>query len=144
MIESDICDRLTWDIEVIRQLNGNESKLIVCGIVQLKDYVPNDIGRHTGALPDDYTLVILNYRESPLITQLMIILTDFCIQTGLRVANGRVGEDATEGKCTYVGSSVSSLIDYVIVSQEILKSNQYFISQIQIFYQIIVLLIFRL
>ena len=46
---------------------------------------------------------------------------DFCIQTGLRVANGRVGEDATEGKCTYVGSNGSSLIDYVIVSEDLLE-----------------------
>ena len=36
------------------------------------------------------------------------------------MANGRVGEDANGGKCTYVGSNCSSLIDYVIVSEEFL------------------------
>ena len=36
------------------------------------------------------------------------------------MANGRVGKDANEGKCSYeyVGSNGSSLIDYVIVSEE--------------------------
>ena len=36
------------------------------------------------------------------------------------MANGRVGEDAKEGKCTYVGARGSSLIDYIIVSQDLL------------------------
>ena len=36
-----------------------------------------------------------------------------CRQTGLRILNGRVGNDLTIGKCTFVGSRGSSLIDYV-------------------------------
>ena len=51
----------------------------------------------------------------------MTLLIDLCIQTGLRIANGRVGADAREGKCTYVGSRGSSLIDYVIVSEDFLS-----------------------
>ena len=57
------------------------------------------------------------------------LLIDFCIQTGLRVANGRVGEDATEGKCTYEGSNGSSLVDYVLVSEEFLGDfTEFYIS----------------
>lgn len=49
-------------------------------------------------------------------------MIDFCRQTGLRVANGRVGEDKTCGRRTYMGNRGSSLINYVIVSEELLKA----------------------
>ena len=49
------------------------------------------------------------------------LLIDFSRQTGLRIANGRVGSDAGIGECTYVGSSGTSLIDYVLVSEKLLK-----------------------
>lgn len=48
------------------------------------------------------------------------LLVDLCCQTGLRMANGRVGKDAKEGKYTYMGARGSSLIDYIIVSQDLL------------------------
>ena len=54
------------------------------------------------------------------------LLINFCRQTGLRIAKGRVGEDAAVGKCTYVGSGGSSLIDYVLVSQNLLKQFETF------------------
>ena len=37
------------------------------------------------------------------------------------MVNGRIEEDAGVGKCTYVGSRGSSLIDYVIADTELLK-----------------------
>ena len=128
MIDSDIFYRLTQHIEEIKHVNEVESKFIVCGdfnarIGYLKDYVPHDIGRHIDALPDDYigdTALSRSSSDSS-VNDNGTLLIDFCIQTGLRVANGRVGEDATEGKCTYVGSNGSSLIDYVIVSEDLLE-----------------------
>ena len=45
-------------------------------------------------------------------------LLDFCKRTGFRI---RVGEDANVGKCTYVSSRGSSVIDYVITNQEFFK-----------------------
>ena len=48
------------------------------------------------------------------------LLIDLCKQTGLRIANGRVGRDAGVGECTFVGSRGSSMVDYVIVSQNLL------------------------
>ena len=41
----------------------------------------------------------------------------FCKETGLRIVNGRVGNDKGIGKCTYVGSAGKSVVDYVIASQ---------------------------
>ena len=40
----------------------------------------------------------------------------------MRIANGQVGSDAGVGECTYVGSSGTSLIDYVLVSEELLTN----------------------
>lgn len=45
----------------------------------------------------------------------------FLQETGLRIANGRVGRDAGVGECTNVGSKGCSLIDYVLVSQSLLR-----------------------
>ena len=49
------------------------------------------------------------------------MLLDLCRKTGFRVVNGRIGEDAGVGKCTYVGSRGSSLIDYVVADTELFK-----------------------
>ena len=39
---------------------------------------------------------------------------DLCKQNGLRICNGRIGEDKTYGKFTYAGSTGKSVVDYVI------------------------------
>ena len=49
------------------------------------------------------------------------MLLEFLKQTGLRVANGRVGEDKNVGACTYVGSKGSSLVNFCIVNVELLS-----------------------
>ena len=37
----------------------------------------------------------------------------------MQIANGRIGSDAGVGECPYVGSSGTSLIDYVLVSEDL-------------------------
>ena len=136
MIESDMFVRLTQHIEEINHENETDCRFIICGdlnarIGSLNDFVPNDIGRHKDALPEDYTgdTALPRVSSDRSVNDNGILLVDFCIQTGLRVANGRVGEDANEGKCTYVGSNGSSLIDYVIVSEELLGHfSEFYIS----------------
>ena len=49
-------------------------------------------------------------------------LIDFCRQSGMRIANGRVGSDAGVRECTYVESNGASLIDYVLASEELLTN----------------------
>ena len=50
-----------------------------------------------------------------------LLLLDFCKQTGLRIMNGRVGNDQGIGKYTFVGSRGRSLVDYVLSSQLMFK-----------------------
>ena len=72
-------------------------------------------------LPDDYStdLPLNRVSEDKGFNRYGSELLDFCRQTGLRILNGRAGVDGNIGKCTYVGSAGRSLVDYVIVSQEI-------------------------
>ena len=49
------------------------------------------------------------------------LLLEFCKRSGFHIVNGRVGEDSEFGKCTYVGSRGTSLIDYVIADQALFK-----------------------
>ena len=150
MIDRDIFDILTQHIEEIQRQNDNQSpRFIVCGDLnaqmgKLNDYVILDNSRHIEALPNDYvgdnTLPRITSDES--VNDNGTLLIDFCIQTGLlRIANGRVGADAREGKCIYVGSRGSILIDYVIVSEDLLSHIQVFIFQTLTFCQTIALLI---
>ena len=55
-----------------------------------------------------------------------LLLLDFCKQTGLRIMNGRVGADKGLGKYTFVGSRGSSVVDYVLSSQDLFKSISHF------------------
>ena len=86
--------------------------ILYAGIGSMDDFVPNDIGRHIDALPEDYTgdNALPRISSDSSVNDNGFLLIDCCIQTGLRVANGRVGEDAMEGKCTYEGTNGSSLI----------------------------------
>ena len=124
MIEREMFVRLTQHIEEINQVNRAECSFIICEdlnarICFLNYFVPNDIGRHIDALPEDHTgdMALPRNSSDRYNNDNGNLLVDFCIQTGLRVATDRVGEDAKEGKCTYVGSNGSSLIDYVIVCE---------------------------
>ena len=58
-----------------------------------------------------------------------LLLLDFCKQTGLRIMNGRVGQDREIGCYTFVGNRGSSLVDYVLGSQEMFNFIQSFEEQ---------------
>lgn len=56
----------------------------------------------------------------------MVKLLDFCRFNGIRICNGRLGADYGVGKYTYVGSTGSSVIDYVIVNPLLFKNIRNF------------------
>ena len=53
-------------------------------------------------------------------------LLDFCKQNGLRICNGRLGLDYGVGECTFVGSTGSSVVDYIIVNPSLFPLIQKF------------------
>ena len=48
-------------------------------------------------------------------------LLDFCKLNGLRICNGRFGQDKGVGKYTYIGSTGSSVVNYVIMSPSLIE-----------------------
>ena len=63
---------------------------------------------------------------------------DFFKQTGLRIMNGRVGNDGGVGRFTFVGSRGRSLVDNVLPSQNMLQLVKLLKYRNQILYQTIV------
>ena len=122
----NLFDRLSDHMIHIKNLTDNKCQFLVCGdfnarTSDLADYVQDDTAVHILDLPDDYStdLPLKRVSEDKGFNRYGSELLDFCKQTGLRILNGRAGVDGNIGKCTYVGSAGRSLVDYVIVSQEI-------------------------
>ncbi len=102
-----------------------------CG--SLPDYVSMDQAEHVCTLPDDYVCD----NELPRTSQDNGInsngrsLIELCKASGLRIANGRVCGDT--GRCTYVGSRGSSLVDLVLINGSYYICLLLFLLMIKIF-----------
>ena len=55
-----------------------------------------------------------------------LLLSEFCKQTGLRIMNGMLGEDKGVGRYTFVGSRGSSVVDYVLSTQDLFTNIRQF------------------
>ena len=88
------------------------------------DFVIDDDSDHTDILPDDYTPDSFMYRYSEDMDHVNnngLLLLEFCKQTCFRIMNGRVGDDSGIGRYTFVGHTGSSVVDYVLGSQEMIS-----------------------
>ena len=101
IIEDEVFDRLTLHIEKLKSDSDDHCTFTICGYLNARagkanDYVADDAARHMRALPDDYEpdLPICRSSEDTVLNENGFLLINFCRQTGLRIANGRVGEDA--------------------------------------------------
>ena len=128
MINSNMFDRLLNYVAELKSKYGDECSIMICGdlnarVSDMKDYVYEDNAHHMCPLPDDYIAdrELGRGNTDNGINANGYLLIDFCKQTGLRIANGRVGRDAGVGECTFVGARGSSMVDYVLVSQDLLS-----------------------
>ncbi|MCG8044774.1 MAG: reverse transcriptase domain-containing protein, partial [Candidatus Thiodiazotropha endolucinida] len=122
----NLFDRLSDQMVNIKTLTDDRCMFLVCGDFNARtsdnpDYVEGDTATHIHVLPEDYTTdtPLRRLSEDKGFNRYGSELLDFCKQTGLRIFNGRAGNDGNIGKCTYVGSSGKSLVDYVIGSQQL-------------------------
>ena len=127
LVEIDVLERITNSIIKIANDTNNCYNVLICGdfnsrIGNQKDYVIFDNDVNIDILPLDYEIdtIIPRFSQDNTINTNGRKLLDFCRQNGLRVVNGRVGEDKGVGKYTYVGSTGCSVIDYVIVNSSLL------------------------
>ena len=127
MDDADIFDRISDHVVHIQNTTHNKCKSLISGDFNARtatyaDYVEDDSSEHVHVLPDDYQTDAPLHRMSEdkgfnhFGTKKLL---DFCKLTGLRILNGRVGLDKNIGKCTYVGSTGKSFVDYIIASQSL-------------------------
>lgn len=128
LIEMDVLDRITnYIIKIANDTNDNYN-ILICGdfnsrIGNESDYVIFDNDANIDKLPIDYVpdeIISPRFSQDHTINTNGRKLLDFCKLNGLRVGNGRLGADKGVGKYTYVGSTGSSVIDYVIANPYLL------------------------
>ena len=134
MVESNIFDRLGDSVVHIEDKAQNNCSLLICGDMNAHtsvnpDFVVDDDPVHVSVLPDEYTPDIELPRFSEHrghVNNNGLFLLDFCKQTGMRIMNGRVGEDYGIGRYTFVGSRGSSVVDYILSSQDLFTNISHF------------------
>ena len=126
LTETNIFDRLLDSLIFIENKSEGKFNLIVCGDFNSRtsvnpDFVTDDDPAHMDVLPDEYTPDRFMQRYSEDVGHVNnngLLLLELCKQTGLRMMNGRVGNDNGIGRHTFVGHRGSILVDYVLGSQE--------------------------
>ena len=80
--------------------------MLLCGDYNARtaacpDYIADDTNQHVHVLPDEYTV---DSNIDPRVSQDIVrpdpnclLLLELCRQSGLRIMNGRMGEDANVG-----------------------------------------------
>ena len=129
LLETNIFDRILESVVYIESKSQNDCNIIICGDFNGRcsnrpDFVLDDDSIHMNVLPDEYTPDRFMDRYSQDIGHVNnngLLLLDLCKQTGVRIMNGRVGADRGVGKFTFVGSRGSSLVDYVLASQDLFQ-----------------------
>jgi len=114
---------------------GDALNFILCGdfnsrTSNLPDFVTDDNASNFGFLPEDYCADVNLTRQSlgnGRLNSYGTQLLDICKQSGLRILNGRVGDDQNIGKYTYVASTGSSVVDYVISTPNMFNYISHFV-----------------
>lgn len=127
MVKTNIFDRLLDSVVFIENVSQNNCHVLLCGDFNSRtsispDYVTDDESVHMSVLPDEYvsdTQMTRYSKDEGHTNNNGLLLLDFCKQTGLRIMNGRVGKDIGLGKYTFVGSGGSSVVDYILASQDL-------------------------
>lgn len=120
----NIFNRISDQMVHRRNITNSMCDFMVCGDINARssnfaDYVEDDTAEHIHVLPDDYLVdtPLMRASEDKGFTRYGSQLLDFCKETGLRIANGRVGKDKGIEKYTFVGSTGKSVVDFIMVSQ---------------------------
>ena len=127
MLETTVFDRLLESVSFIENKTCNCCNRLVCGDFNSRaslysDYVVNDEFDHMSALPDEYisdTQLPRFSQDEGHVNNNGLSLFDFCRQIGLRIMNGRVGNDSGTGRYTFVVNSGCNVVEYGLCSQNL-------------------------
>ena len=136
IIEDNVFDRLLDSLVLTENDCNNDGYFILCGDFNsrtsiLSDFVVDDTTFlvDSNILPDEYQEDAVLQRHSQDRGHTNSnggLLLEFCKQTGLRLVNGRVGDDRNVGKYTFVNSIGSSVIDYVLCRPDLFDNVSHF------------------
>ena len=127
LVESNIFDRLLESVLYVENKGQKYCNILICGDFNARssikpDFVVDDDDViHMPHLPNDYSpdMYLQRFSEDQGHTNNNgNLLLDFCKQTGLRIMNGRVGNDYGIGKYTFVGHRGRSVDDYVLAKPD--------------------------
>ena len=126
LIDNNCYDVITDSIAYIHHTTDSQCNIILCGDFNsrtstLPDFVQNDSLFCDFNLPDDYLIDDFydRFSQDKQTNANGYLFLDMCKETGLRILNGRVGDDSGVGKFTFIGHKGSSVIDYVLASENI-------------------------
>ena len=93
------------------------------------DYVDNDSVFIADLLPDDYIIdqSLPRSSEDSICNEYGTCLLEMCKASGLRILNGRLGEDKYTGKFTCVKGNGKSVVDYVLCKQDLFSMVSNFV-----------------
>ena len=126
-LERDMYDIIVEDKAIYEE--KYECDFIVCGDLNGRagieaDYVTDDNYAYL-PLPKDYVAdipyVINRNNEDRTVNMSGRRILDICKMSNLRIANGRIGKDASKGSVTCVKSRGSSTVDYVLCTPVLLN-----------------------
>ena len=136
IIEDNIFDRLLDSLILAENDCNNDGYFILSGDFNARtslsaDFVIDDnmFLVDNNLLPDEYQEDVILQRcsqDSGHSNSNGGLLIDLCKQTGLRLLNGRIGDDQNIGKYTFVNSAGSSVIDYVLCRPDMLENITHF------------------
>ena len=142
IVETHMFDRLIYSMVFVNNIANANAYLLMCGDFNARtatclDYIVDDTNRRVHVLPDEY---MIDSNVSKLVFQDTVrsdssglLLLELCRQTGMRILNGRTGNDANVDKCRYICSNCSSVIDYMLASQNLIEFISRFMFMTQIF-----------
>ena len=128
LVEIEVLDRISEFILKLSNETSDQYNVLICGDFNSRtgtepDFVPFDNVANIEMLPVDYQVDenLSRYSQDKVVNANGRKLLDFCKLNGLRICNGRLCEDYGTGKCTYVGGTCSSVLDYVIVNPSLFQ-----------------------
>ena len=133
-IETDVYDRFLLSLAEILNTNDGNCDIMVAGDFNvhtqvLEDWIVEDNPEYlpvSDSYECDCNLSIRSNQDIKPVNKYGIKLIELCHTTGLRIVNGRVGNDNGIGKFTYFDRHGGSVLDYVLVNEHLLYEIQCF------------------